>query len=258
MKAGKPQSWTRRRIHHWLAPALRFTLIELLVVIAIIAILMTMLLPALSKARDMGRRIACAGNLRQSGVSFLNYACDNNDRIMLDWGSYKWIWYITPYFSSQNEAYTQLYTKRYHCPATFHDWDGVMATYKPSFYAQTAYAANINPTAFNPASLPLPADAVGGSFYLCLFMGRIQQAEKTAQGRLPLLSEAMNSLYPHYSFSKFFPAYTSTAAVNLSAHSRRANYLCADGHVESGDRVVFKREILCRQGSLDGATIIDL
>jgi prepilin-type N-terminal cleavage/methylation domain-containing protein/prepilin-type processing-associated H-X9-DG protein len=62
-----------------------FTLIELLVVIAIIALLVSILLPSLNQAKELGRAVVCASNMRALGLSFQYYQEDWNGCVIIPW-----------------------------------------------------------------------------------------------------------------------------------------------------------------------------
>ena len=104
-----------------------FTLVELLVVIAIIGLLMALLLPAVNAARETGRRIQCANNLRQIGLAYSDYVSVNNGSAsslnVLSWTST-----LLPYLENQAATYI--------CPDDSDSWTfGAIGTY---FYASAS------------------------------------------------------------------------------------------------------------------------
>jgi prepilin-type processing-associated H-X9-DG protein/prepilin-type N-terminal cleavage/methylation domain-containing protein len=84
----------------------KFTLLEMLVVMALIAILCSMLMPAVQKARASSLQAACSSNLRQLDMAFQLYASDYRDRLMpyitggttLQHPGTNWTRYIYPYY----------------------------------------------------------------------------------------------------------------------------------------------------------------
>jgi prepilin-type N-terminal cleavage/methylation domain-containing protein/prepilin-type processing-associated H-X9-DG protein len=75
-----------------------FTLIELLVVIAIIAILASLLLPTLGRAKEKGMQMRCMSNMRQLGLSAVLYAMDNRDFFPVRRDDNRWPTQLKPYY----------------------------------------------------------------------------------------------------------------------------------------------------------------
>lgn len=191
-----------------------FTLVELLVVIAIIALLASLLLPALSRAQSKARSTQCVSNLRQWGLAFRQYADDNKDSLPRRGQGVQplaqidrpgdWFNALPPYFASQ--PYQQLFAAN--------------QKFKP--HSSSVFVC---PVAADPGSdhfLPY-----GMNMNLCPWI--LPQPTKFAEVARPLQVVAMADAPGPYAST--FPSAKPYSV--LARHSRRVNIVFLAGQVNS-------------------------
>jgi prepilin-type N-terminal cleavage/methylation domain-containing protein/prepilin-type processing-associated H-X9-DG protein len=132
-----------------------FTLVELLVVIGIIAILIGILLPALSKVRQQANSLYCMSNLRQIGIAITNYAQANNGSYPLYYwdgdgdntipnGATDWTFLLLPYFNRAGATGSYSGADAGGLAAIYKDKDTIDGTYIPA--SPTAPFATYSPS----------------------------------------------------------------------------------------------------------------
>jgi len=134
-----------------------FTLIELLVVIAIIALLLSILMPALQRVKEEARTVGCLANLREWNLVCAMYTEDNDGKFWPGYGStgYWWPWQL------ERRLLDWKMNKTWFCPTAkkpIIDENGVTA---PTFNVFNAWGIFTNSA---PDGTPAPPDGVAGSY----------------------------------------------------------------------------------------------
>ncbi|MHC4069511.1 MAG: type II secretion system protein [Planctomycetota bacterium] len=156
------------------------TLIELLVVISITALLMSILLPALSRTRKQAKSVLCKSNLRQLGFAFSMYTNDNSGSFNSGRGVEQWFEALKPYYQDSNEV---LLCPMANDPAKY-PWEGegTFGTWGPEWFDGTYGSYGINEWITNPPR--------GSPFFNYKRENNWRNANAGSASQIPMLADA--------------------------------------------------------------------
>src|SRR6058998_572884 len=215
---------SNRRVEETEPKRFAFTLIELLVVIAIIAILASLLLPALARAKQKAKAIKCLSNEKQIALGYLLYGSDNSDYLPLaahegDAAPCEWFFEISPYIARQTASYTGLVAKA-----------NVVAC--PSAKLEKVF----------PPSTPA-SEAYGGYGQNYVYLGYLEEAERVKTAKVTKPTETymngdgldpapgLNWWNYGYLYPPSKPPWGTTKVLPYIRHGKGGNYSWVDGHV---------------------------